>query len=169
MDIAKILLSFYAILAIHNSPLLGNKMNELIDTNRIVQHVIGFILMLVIVNMVGGMTDTYDILFYGIITYLWFLFTTKLELQWNLAILLLLLVWFLYENRMNISQQIMIVKDKILNDVEKTKVIAENNKKKILVSIGLMILTFIGTGLYTKKKTVQYGGGKFDIVKFLLY
>lgn len=168
ISVAKALLVFYFISASHNSPLLSKQMKEFISQNRIAQHLIGFIMMMVIVHIIGGTQEVGKLIYYTVITYLWFILTTKLELQWNLAIVLLLLVWFLYENRLNLGQEIMILKDKILDKNAQTKVITTNNKYKSMTVAFLILLTTMGVVFYSRKKTVQYGGG-FNPMKFLFY
>lgn len=167
-SIAKALLIFYVLMASQQNNLLGKQMKELINDSRIAQHIIAFIMMIVVINMIGGVQETDKLLFYSAIAYVWFVLSTKLDIQWNLILILLLFVWFLYQNRNDNKRLIMDRDINITNEIKKAFDIKDINWNTYVVS-GLVTVTLIGLYLYSNKKGVQYGGGKYDPIKFLLY
>jgi len=168
VSLAKILLIFYTIMASQQNELLGKQMKGFIADNRLVQHVIAFILMIVVVNMIGGIQETDKLLFYSTIAYIWFIFSTKLDIQWNLILIMLMIVLFLYENRQNVKHSIMANDDNVTREIRKSIIDDDASWNTYIVS-GLMIITLIGVYLYANKKGVQYGGERYDPIKFLLY
>jgi hypothetical protein len=166
-SLAKALLFFYVLMAITQNDLLGKQMKEFIN-DRLVQHVIAFIMMVAIVNLIGGIQETDKLLFYSVIAYVWFVLSTKLDIQWNLILILLLFVWFLYDNRLQ-NRQAMMIKDNSVDKEIRRNIMNEYQSLNTYVVSGLIIVTLIGVYLYGSRKTVQYGGGKYNPIKFLLY
>ena len=76
-----------------------------------------------------------------------------------------MMIWFLYENDSQYNLA------KIYSDNK--QLVKETLNKHITTStyivIGLILITFTGVYLYSSKKGVQYGGGRFDPIKFLFY
>jgi len=168
-SLARVLLVFYIILASnYTSDLLGKQFKTYIKENRIFQHIIAFIMMFVLIIVVGGVTDNLKAGMYSIFGYIWFLFMTKMDIQWNIIILGGLLLFILYENNTDDTKKNM--KDSGLFTDEDIKA-AENNScpSQNYIYIGIISLTLLGIYLYLSKKEGQYGGGKFDLVKFMLY
>lgn len=168
-SLVKVILIFYILIGSNFTPnLIGKQLKTFLNENRIAQHVIAFIMLLVLIMLIGNVNNIISALAYTTLGYLFFIFTTKMDIQWNIIILLALLIFFFYDN-------LLVEKENITNnDVnllleEKIKVKNSNNKTKIYVSIGIFIITLIGVYLYLTKKEVQYGGGKFDLITFLLY
>jgi hypothetical protein len=160
------LLIFYLLIGnsyTHN--LYSGQLKQYIKTNRFAQHVIALITMLVLVIYAGGVTDIYNASFYTIIIYVWFLLTTKLDLQWNIAIIALLIVGFLYESTL-IDKELDASTDQALQ-VEDIKKIKKHNKYiKKCISLSILALTLIGSFIYICKKQTQYKD-QFDINKYL--
>ena len=123
---------------------------------------------MVLINLIGGIYEIKKALLYTFIGYLWFIFTTKLDIHWNLIIIFSLLLAYLYESDM-LKHEIDIIKTNILEYKEKNSLFEKNKNYRNYFVIGIMIITLIGTLLYERKKSVQYGGGKFSIVKYLFY
>jgi hypothetical protein len=168
-SLSKALLIFYVIIASqYTGNLMGKQMKEFIQENRIAQHIIAFTMLLVLINLVGGVKNIGKTIIYSIIGYLWFIFTTKLDIHWNLIILCLLTIGYLYETNMFTHEYDIFYKDQVLTPEEKNKVVNKNKNIKTYIVGGLIIVTLIGSLLYEQKKGVQYGGG-FSIVKYLLY
>lgn len=168
-SLARILLVFYMILASgYTSNLLGKQFKSYIKENRIFQHVIAFIMMFVLVIIIGGVTDNLKAVMYSVFGYIWFLFMTKMDIQWNIIIMGGLLLFILYENNSNNDKKYM--EDSGLfeeEDIEKAD--RNNGFSQNYIYIGILSLTMLGIYLYLTKKEGQYGGGQFDIVKFMLY
>lgn len=175
ISISRALLIFYVLIASHfTTDLFAKQFKKFLGDNRIAQHVIGYITMLIIIMNVAGIQDTKPAMLYSLIAYIWFIFTTKLDLQWNMIIVLLLLFGFLYENQLLKKEKIALT-DKALNSEDIKKIGEKHNKYKTYLVIAVMLITLVGTILYANKKWSQYdgenqtGGGQFDLVKFFLY
>lgn len=146
--------------------LQSGQLKEFIEGNRYVQHLIGFIFIMVIFNMYGKIDDFPSLCLYSIIGYIWFILTTKLDLQWSLAFLILALLGFFYENSLNQKEK-NIANDKVLTNNEKEKIREKHNMIKYIINGTLCIVVITGLFFYANRKTVQYGGG-FDLDRFFL-
>jgi small-conductance mechanosensitive channel len=168
MSLAKVLLIFYVIIASNfTNGLMAKQMREYIESNRLVQHIIGLILMIILVTTVGGVVDTYQAILYSVIGYIWFIFTTKLDIHWNIIIIVLLFIGYMYENSLEVKEE-QIKSDPNVSEEIKEKIIqSDESTTKYIVST-VMLITIIGTILYSHKKHVQYGGG-YNLFTYLLY
>src|SRR5579872_4178034 len=118
-SLAKVLLIFYLFIASSSTDnLMSKQMREYINSNKYMQHIIGFLTMIVLITLVGGVVDTRAAIFYALIGYVWFIFSTKLDIHWNIIILSLLFVGYMYENSMNVREAD-IKSDKNLTDDQK--------------------------------------------------
>jgi hypothetical protein len=168
MSLSKTLLIFYVIIASQfTGGLLGKQLKDYIEQNRIAQHTIAFILLLVLINLIGGVDDMKKVILYGLIGYTWFIFTTKLDIQWNLIIIVLLIIGYLYESNF-FSDEHILLKDQVLTLEEKDRLLTKNTQYRSYIVISILIITLLGTLFYEQKKGAQYGGG-FSITKFLLF
>jgi hypothetical protein len=166
-SLAKVLFVFYVLIASgYTDSLLSKQMREYIQDNKFMQHFIGFMTMIVLITFIGGVTDTKSIIFYSLIAYTWFILSTKLDIHWNMAILLLLFIGYIYENDM-MNREIEIKNDKNLSDDEKKKIIENDNQIKVIIVGIIIVVTIVGTLFYSYKKHEQYGGG-YDIFEYIL-
>ena len=167
ISLAKVLLIFYVLVASNTTDkLMSKQFREYINDNRYVQHILGFLTMIVLVNLVGGVVNNSDTVFYAFVGYIWFIFSTKLDIHWNIIILILLFIGYLMENNMNIVEE-NILTDKTLSDTQKHYLLKkELTNKNWIIGIILMV-TLTGTLFYSHKKNEQYGGG-YDIFAFIL-
>jgi hypothetical protein len=169
VSLSKALLIFYVLIASQfTGGLIGKQLREYIQENRIAQHIISFIMLLVIIHLIGGVNDMKKVVIYGTIGYIWFIFTTKLDIHWNLIVILLLVIGYLYENNIFNDEQLILTKDQVLSSEEKSKIINKNKNYRSYIVVGILLTTLVGTLLYEQKKGVQYGGG-FSILKYLFY
>jgi hypothetical protein len=167
-SIAKVLLVFYLLVASnYTDNLMAKQMKEYLTNNRLVQHFIGFLTLTVLVTMIGGITDTRSSLLYALIGYIWFIFSTKLDIHWNIIILILLSIGYMYENSLDIKEAD-ILNDPNLSDIQKSDIINKYNTYKSWIVCSIMLVTILGTLMYTNKKTVQYGG-KYDMFTYIFY
>jgi hypothetical protein len=167
-SIAKILLVFYVLIgSSYADVLISKQLKECLQTNRLVQHLIGFITMVVLVSLVGGVVDTKQIIFYSVISYLLFILSTKADIHWNLIILTTLFIGYMYENQINQSERLMEIDQNIPRQTVALH-IAQNEQQRTYIVIFVILLICIGTLFYARKKEGQYGGG-YDIFKYLLY
>ena len=167
-SIAKVLLIFYLLVASnYTDNLMAKQMKEYLHNNRIAQHIIGFLTLTVLVTLVGGVTDTRTALLYSAICYVWFIFSTKLDIHWNMIIIILLFIGYMYENSLTVKENQLITDPNLTNEIKSTS-IDKCNIHRTCIVISIMAITLIGTMLYTHKKQVQYGGG-YDISTYMFY
>ena len=163
------LLVFYVIIASNfTNGLFSKQLKTYFEESRLAQHVIGFIMMLVLIILIGGTTNIYRALIYTLIGYTWFIFMTKLDIQWNIIILLLLLFGFLYESSLSEKEQ-NALNDPNLTEEQKNSIVETNNQYKTYIILLVLAFTAIGGFLYFNKKVGQYGGGQFDPITYLFF
>ena len=167
INLFKSLTIFYLLqLSNYTKPLLGKQLKELLQENRITQHIVNYCLLLVIFITVYPKNLEKNIL-YSFFGYALFLITTKMELHMNLIVLLLLLVGFIYET--NYSNKT----NRIINDSEINQnlkmTLFENIFKNNKIFFGIFIIfSIIFMTLYMNKKKEQYGGS-YDMLNFFIY
>ena len=167
-SLSKVLLIFYlAIAGNFTSNLLSKQLKSFFEENRIAQHIIALITLLVLVTAVGGIVDTKVAIIYTVVGYIWFIFTTKLDIQWNIVIILILLIGYLYENTIDNKEKLMETDNALTRD-DKNAVISRNNSTKSYIVVAAMAVTVVGTFMYSTKKHVQYGGG-YNWLTYMLY
>jgi len=169
VPIVKVLLLFY--LLIGNSmlqPLLSKQWKHMVEESRIIQHIIGLTTIIALIILLSdGYIDSVTILTYALITYLWFLFSTKLDIHWNIVVIILLLMAFLYENSLK-YKELNTTNDKVLTKDEKEILHKNNCNNKMYIMIGILLVTITGVIMYENKKEIQYGGA-YSTLNFLLY
>lgn len=165
----KILLIFYLLVGNGSlESLLSKDWRNMINENRLIKHLVGLVTMITLASLfMEGTMDNLSIFIYSVIGYTWFVFSTKLDVHWNVIIILLLFSAYMYENSLKL-QDSFIDKDKIMTIEEKDKKKNYIIKKRNYIFIGIFSITIFGMILYSKEKKVQYGGG-YSLVNFLLY
>lgn len=164
----RVLLIFYLVIANNfTENLFSKQLKTFFTGNRYAQHIIAFIMMLVLIMIIGGVKKIENGVFYSIIFYFWFIFTTKLDVQWNLIIILLLLFGFIYESKLN-EKETQIESDETLTSEEKELLINSDRSRKFYILAVILGVTIIGSSIYINKQEVQYGGG-FDLMRFLFF
>ena len=165
ISLTKILFIFYLLMMTTSNKLISKQMQEYINDNRYIQHVLGFLTMIVLITLISNV-EMRTAIIYALIGYIWFIFSTKLDIHWNIIILILLFVGYMFENKINLEEQ-NIRTDNNLTIELKDQLIKDNlNKKNIFVG-SIILVTIFGTLLYSKKKHVQYGGN-YDIFTYML-
>ena len=174
-SIGRIVLLTYVILASqYCSNLFSHGLKEAIESNRMVQHLILLILIMTLMIIFGNPlgveftnNEQFNIIVMSLLVYVWFVMTTKLDLSWNVAILIILTIYFLYESK-KVSEYKIILADPNLDLVRKKELFDSFNnlQKYLLITIGG--ITIAGTFLYANEKQVQHGGG-FSFYKFFFY
>jgi hypothetical protein len=147
-------------------PLLSKQWISLVEHNRNVQHIVALTTLILSLAMLFDNLSNHKIILYSIICYTLFIFTTKMDIQFNLIIITLIIIIFFYERNINQNSK-KVFDDKILTDIEKDKIVQNNKKNKLYFTLVLICLTILGTLMYSHKKEVQYGGG-YSILNFLL-
>ena len=166
LSISRILLEFYLLIgANYIAGLYSKQMGNFIKDNRYVQHIIGFLSLFVLITSISKFKKQTNILFYTILSYILFIFSTKVDLPWNIAIIGLLLVGYLYEHKMKNKEKDS-EDDQALEDVDRKRITKKNNFNRLVVIVSIAIVIIIGTSMYFNKKQMQYGD-KFDMTKFV--
>ena len=131
-SIGRILLLTYVIISSSQcEDLLSSEMKETIKGNKLVQHLILFIMIAVLMSMFGNPLklditedNTINLIIISCLVYIWFILTTKLSVTWNFGILILLCIYFFYEND-KINYYKNTITDDKLDDLQKQNVINE--------------------------------------------
>lgn len=167
MSLGKIILLFY-ILSSSSSlfPLLSKQWKNTLENSRMAQHILGITTILALVILVSnGSFSMQRIIAYTIIGYLWFIISTKLDLQWNIIIMVMLMAYFLYQDS-NLHEDKILEKDKNLTDDDKESIQKKNKKNYVYILLAIMGATIIGAWIYSDKKETQYGGG-YSLTNFM--
>lgn len=166
LGVSKILLLFVLLISSPNSgALLSKQMKEYISDNRYVQHILAFLMLLVVIDISYPSIEFYYLIIYSIVVYVLFLLTTKMDLHWNIVIFLLLFVLFIYENKLDHDQMNMMDDDN-LDDTKKEEIRKKNMYFRYAVFTLIIFLIVLGSFFYNNRKMVQYGGG-YDPFKYL--
>jgi len=166
ISLARPLMIFYIIIASNFTPnLFSRQLKDYIEESRIMQHIIGFTMLLTIMNMFAGLNDIQSNLLYTTIVYLWFILTTKLELQWNLLILFLLFIGYINESMMMVKEE-RVQEDKNIPKEVENRIKSQHDRIKTFILLSIICVTVLGTYQYFDKKNIQYGGS-FDPTKYL--
>jgi len=166
-SIVSALLIFY--LVITNclcQDLLAKQMKTWLTENRIVRHIMALIMLLVIIILLADVSIEKSIL-YAIFGYLLFLFTTKLDIQFNVMIFILLLLGFFYESFMKHKEE-QITNDPVMTFEDKMNAKNQYINKQRNFHLIIIAVTIIGTYLYFNRKKDQYGQ-QFSYIHYILY
>jgi hypothetical protein len=166
-SLAKILLIFYILVASNcTENLLSKQTRDIINHNRYIQHMIGFMTLFVLITLVGDQVDTRTAMVYALFGYIWFVFSTKLDIHWNIAIIILLFIGYMYENNTKI-RVIEIKNDNSLSESQKLYLLNDIESTNTWIVGSIIIVTILGTFFYSQKKQEQYGGG-YDVFTYFL-
>ena len=146
---------------------LGKQLKEYVYSNRIIQHIINVIFLIVLISMLDDQRSLTNITISSFVIYIIYIFSTKLDLQYNLLILTFALFYYFYQREVNRQIQ------RINNDNEidtnlKNMLISMDENKEIIFGTGLLLVLAYFVYTYVSRKSVQYGGG-FSYTKFLMY
>ena len=166
-SVVKLLLLYYALIATNFTPhLIGNQLRDFIRENRIAQHIVGLMTLIVLVHTVTEHNNIMDSIKYAAIVYVLFVLTTKLDLHWNIVLISLMFCYYIYESLIEEYERHTVYDNNIPDD-KKMEVIADHHNKNIMITMIVIMITLIGTILYSHKKHEQYGGG-YDLFKYFI-
>jgi hypothetical protein len=166
-DIKFLLVLYLVQLSSLTSNTLGKQLKEYVESNRISQHIINLLFLFVLISIADKTKSIQNIAINAVSIYLFYLLSTKLDLQYNIILLSLILIYYLYQ-RNNDSKINRINNDNYLDiETKKMLTLVDNNKNNIF-GCALIIFLFYFTHVYFKRKNIQYGNG-FNYSKFLLY
>lgn len=165
----KIVLAFYILIS---SPVLFNLLSKqwkkTLDNDRIAQHLLAITTLLSLTILISnGKFSIQRIFVYTFIAYLWFIFSTKMDIHFNIIMFGSLMAFYLYQNTVE-NENKKIQDDKILSENEKTDIQKNKKNSYIYLTTAILLLTLFGTLFYANKKEVQYGGG-YSMLNFLLF
>ena len=174
-SVGRIVLLTYVILASgYCSSLFSKGLKQAIEDNRMVQHLLLLILIIALMTIIGnplGVEFTnnqqFNIIIMSLLVYVWFVMTTKLDLAWNISILIILTIYFLYESK-KVSDYKLILSDPNLDTLKKKELFDSFDNLQKYLLIAMFGVTIAGTFLYANEKQVQYGGG-FSMYRFFFY
>jgi len=172
LSIGKVLLlTFIIISSSYCSNLFSNGLKNALETNRYVQHLVLIILIMSLMILFGNPFGTqlstnhsFNILIITLLIYLWFILITKLDLSWFIAVIIMLAIYFLYENKtsLDINQQL---DDSAISTEIRANIVRTFEETNNYILITIFGVTVIGSLIYGGEKHVQYGGG-FSVNKF---
>ena len=165
-SVARIVLLTYIIIASNYcKDLFSNSLRQAIEQNRMVQHLILIILIMALLIVFGNPLgleftndNTLNTIILTLLIYAWFIMTTKLDLAWNVAVLVLLTIYFLYENR-QVQKYKSVLEDPSLDLFKKKEIVDSYKQLQKYLILGIFGVTLIGTFFYAQEKQEQYGPG----------
>lgn len=174
--VSMMLLFYLAIANNYTDRLLSREMQVAIRESRFAQHLIGFLLLMVVVFMVGNVDSVEHGLVYSVIGYGWFVLSTKLDLRTNIVILSLMVLAFLYEQKI-LAKLESVSKDLVLSAEEKLRYTRRHLMVKKTYIALIAGLTVAGAGYYCYKhccsgsssSSGQSGGGSQSLMEFIFY
>jgi len=164
----KVLMLFYLlIMANFITSKLNKHLIEHINNNKITQHLLGIITILVILCLIYNDMNVYDMIIYTFVIYFVFVLSTKLNQNVLYVSLTLLLLFFIkeYYNNKKIN---LIIKDENIDGMIKETKIKKIEKENFMLNVIYGLIVIGGALLYDDKKYKQYGGG-YTFRKFLEY
>ena len=165
MTLLKMVMFFYMFIGgNYISDLYSGQLKDFLVSNRVAQHFICFVTILVLIITSSNITQPLPIIIYSILGYIWFILTTKLSLGWNLAIIILILMGFMYETITNKKQKILLG-DSLVPEEDRIKIMKKHNVTRWIIIGSILAVTVFGALQYLLKKQLQYGG-EFDIETF---
>nr|QBK89137.1 MAG: uncharacterized protein LCMiAC02_02310 [Mimivirus LCMiAC02] len=166
ITLSRALLLFYLIIGTgYIQNIYSGQLHDFIKNSRYTQHFIGMIIMLTLIIDYGGVKKFLPAVVYSIIAYSWFILTTKLDVKWNIAIILLMVLGYFYEFKMS-KKEVSAKSDQALFKSDKKKIKKNHNNIKTVIVVSILAVTLLGTVQYLSKKKVQYGGD-FNPITFL--
>ena len=145
---------------------LGKQLREYTSENKSAQHIINFIVIMVLLSIFDTNKNTISLLRDSTFIYLLYILTTKLDLQFNLIIITSLLMLYFYKREINIREQ-RIVNDFELSSDIKNNIIGKNENIFNLYNVSALSILIYFVYIYFSRKNIQYGGG-FSYSKFIL-
>lgn len=162
VSLVTFLVLFYILITTNASEnLISKQLREMIENNRYIQHILGFMTLFVLITLVVDTIDIREAIAYSALGYIFFIFTTKLDAHWNIIILILLFISYAIEHGLNMRAKY-ITDDKNLTNERKKELMDEIKLYKSWMVGLIIVVTILGTIFYSHKKYEQYGGG-YDI------
>lgn len=166
-SIMKALMIFYLLIASNYcNELFGRQIKVFINENRYAQHILGFVTLFVIISFLCESVNISKILYYTIISYSWFILTTKLDIQMSMMVYSLILFGIIIEIKL-LAKEKQMKNDASLSNEGKEIVRNKHKRLRTICVTSALVLTIIGSTMYLNKKMVQYNK-KFSMFTFLV-
>lgn len=166
-SIMKALLIFYLLIASNYcNELFGRQIKTFISENRYAQHTLGLITMFVIITFMCESGNVSRILYYTLISYTWFILTTKLDIHMSMMVYSLILLGILTEIKL-LAKEKQMKKDSSLSHEGKEIIRNQHKRIRTIFVTSAIVLTIIGSSMYLNKKIDQYDKS-FNIVTFFV-
>jgi hypothetical protein len=172
-SIGRIILLVYIIIASsYCTNLFSKGLKEQLENNKFAQHIVLILLIMALmicfgnpfsVNITGN--EQFNMVIMSLLVYVWFIMTTKLDLAWNIGVLIILTIYFLYESK-QISDFNKVSGDPLVTPKAKQEILDKYNQTQKYVLLGIFGFTVAGTLIYANEKQEQYGGG-FSVERFI--
>ena len=166
-DIKYLLLLYLVQMTSLTNNTLGKQLKEYVYSSREMQHIINITFLMVLISILDDSRTFNNLVLTSIIIYIFYLFSTKLDLQYNLILLGIILSYYFYKKSLD-GQILRIQKDNDINFDLKQKIISNDLKIEKFIEFGLVGILLYFVYVYFSRKNVQYGGG-FNYSKFLFY
>lgn len=172
-----LLLTYLITLSPYSANLFSNSLKTKLEESRIMQHLILLVLIVVLLIMFGNpinyevsKNEILNTVVIGFFVYIFFILTTKLNYKYNVAIMIILVIYFLYESY-KLNEYKNVINDVNLNDDEKNKIINSYDNINNYMFAGIFGITLFGSIMYyfeKQDKIIQTGGGinNFTFEKF---
>jgi len=147
--------------------LYNNQMNEFIDNNLFVRHILGLMIMMVVVINLVKTENIKEVVLYTSLAYIWFVLSTKMDIHWNLLIVFILLIGYLYDSKISFHEK-SALEDQSVESSDLLLIKAKNDRMRNTILISLLTVTTVGVSCYLYKKINQYHDD-FDFTKFAFY
>jgi hypothetical protein len=144
-----LLLTFIIISSSYCSNLFSNGLKKALESNKYAQHIVLIILIMSLVILFGNpyktqlsTNHTFNIIIIILLIYVWFILLTKLDLSWFISVMILLAIYFLYENKitLDINSQL---SDNLVNNETKIDIVNSFIKINNYVLMSIFGITII--------------------------
>lgn len=167
-----ILLTYIIIASSYCTKLFSHGLADALENNKLAQHIVLILLIMSLMICFGNpfsveitTNQQFNMVIMSLLVYVWFIMTTKLDLTWNIGVLILLTMYFLYESK-QISDYNKVTEDPNVTAGIKQELLDRYIHTQKYVLAGIFGFTVIGTLIYADEKREQYGGG-FSVERFI--
>lgn len=162
----KVLFIYYFFMLQFSENTFTKSVRNNIISDMVCKHIIKIINIAIILRYILKVTNIDKLILQTFISYVLFIFLSKMESEWSLIIIGLFIIYFIIDMKMEYYDELNSKIDRILDDSEKIKIHKKHNVNRGIIIFILFSLMIIGCSLYGKKKLIQYGGN-FKISTFI--
>jgi hypothetical protein len=144
---------------------LTMKVRFQLENNKLLRHLLIFLMVLVVVSEIYKNYDLKIILLYTIILYILLVALTRISASWFIGIFIILCIYHLYISRTN-----KVVDDVLSNplvDYGRKEELNKNNTRDKIIQFGLIVGLIIAGVLFYEKHKKQKHHKQFKLIKFI--